>query len=170
MPRNVARPHPPEIDLTRHGALQPLALCLIEGLLMAMIQLIYASQPFGFDEAALNSILTSARHYNTRDDITGALICRADVYLQLLEGPEQLVEATYGRIARDNRHLGINRLFSGPISERMFPDWAMRDDPARSWMWTRAEVEDGAITNATRDELLGVFARLAREPAAPVFV
>jgi hypothetical protein len=117
---------------------------------MAMIQLIYASQPFGFDEAALNSILTSARHYNTRDDITGALICRADVYLQLLEGPEQLVEATYGRIARDNRHLGINRLFSGPISERMFPDWAMRDDPARSWMWTRAEVEDGAQALAIR--------------------
>jgi hypothetical protein len=144
-------------------------LRFIESTHMALIQLIYASQPFGFDEAALNSILTSARHYNTRDDITGALICREDVYLQMLEGPEDLVEAAYARIAGDTRHLEINRLFSQPISERMFPDWAMRDDPARSWMWTRAEVEDGAIANATRDELLGVFTRLAGEPAAPVF-
>lgn len=136
---------------------------------MAMIQLIYASQPFGFDEAALNSILTSARHYNTRDDITGALICREDVYLQLLEGPEDLVEAAYARIVRDGRHLEISRLSSAPVSERMFPTWAMRDDPARSWMWTRAEVEDGAIASASREELLGVFARLAKEPAEPVF-
>jgi Sensors of blue-light using FAD len=136
---------------------------------MAMIQLIYASQPFGFDEAALNSILTSARHFNTRDEITGALICREDVYLQMLEGPEDKVEAAYGRITRDSRHLEINRLSSAPITERMFPTWAMRDDPARSWMWTRAEVADGAVANATRDELLGVFARLAKEPAAPVF-
>jgi hypothetical protein len=136
---------------------------------MAMIQLIYASQPFGFHEAALNSILTNARHFNARDGITGALICREDVYLQMLEGPEDLVEAAYARIFRDTRHLEITRLCSAPITERMFPDWAMRDDPARSWMWTCSEVEDGAITNASREELIGVFARLAKEPAAPLF-
>ena len=136
---------------------------------MGMIQLIYASQPFGFDDAMLSSILTAARHYNSRDDITGALICREDVYLQLLEGPEELVEAAYARIARDRRHLEINLLSSAPITERMFPTWAMRDDPARSWMWTHREVEHGAIIKASREELLGVFARLATEPAVPVF-
>jgi hypothetical protein len=137
---------------------------------MAMIQLIYTSQPFGFDEATLNSILTSARHFNTRDDITGALICREDVFLQMLEGPEDVVEATYARIARDSRHLDITRLFSAPISARMFTGWAMRDDPARTWMWTPREVEDGAALNATHDKLIDVFARLAREPAAPVSI
>jgi hypothetical protein len=59
-----------------------------------LIQLIYSSKPFGFDEAALNQILIIARRNNPRDSITGALICRLDLYLQLLEGPQAAVEAT----------------------------------------------------------------------------
>ncbi len=132
---------------------------------MAMIRLIYASRPFGFDMAVLNSILTMARHCNARDGITGALICREDIYLQLLEGPQEMVEATYARIERDGRHLEINQLVLEPIGERLFPHWAMRDDPAKSWMWTAAEVDQGAVGRASRDDLVGVFMRLAAEPA-----
>ena len=132
---------------------------------MPMIQLIYASKPFGFEAAGLNSILSIARHCNTRDGITGALICRQDLYLQLLEGPEAMVEAAYVRIARDDRHMEINRLLSKRIRKRMFPDWAMRDDPARSWMWSVAEVDGGAAMRASTKDLLAVFERLAAEPA-----
>jgi len=91
--------------------------------------------------------------------------CRADLYLQLLEGRESAVEATFARIKRDDRHLEVRRLFRGAARERLFPGWAMRDDPARSWMWTQAEVADGAVENAAADELFGVFSRLALEPA-----
>jgi hypothetical protein len=42
----------------------------------------------------------------------------------------------------------------------------MRDDPARSWMWTQAEVENGAIGRASEAEIVGVFERLAGEVAA----
>jgi hypothetical protein len=136
---------------------------------MSMIQLIYASRPFGFNEATLNGILNIARHYNERDEITGALICRDDLYLQLLEGPADLVEAAYQRIARDTRHLEIRRLLAKPASQRLFATWAMRDDPARSWMWSRAAVEAGELDEASADNLLAVFARLAAEPAEPVF-
>ncbi len=129
-----------------------------------LVQLIYASRPFGFDDGMLNSILMSARRNNVRDDITGALICRADLYLQLIEGPEDAIEATFARIARDNRHLEVRRCATARITERLFPAWAMRDDPARSWMWTMSEVRDGAIERATREDFLGVFARLAAEP------
>ena len=65
---------------------------------MPMIQLIYASRPFDFDEGTLLSILTIARSLNERDGITGALICRSDLYMQLLEGPPELVEAAFRRI------------------------------------------------------------------------
>ena len=82
-----------------------------------LIQLIYSSKPFGFDEAALNGILLTARRNNPRDAITGALICRQDLYLQLLEGPQAAVEARYSSVSR-------------PATERLFPNWAMRDDPA----------------------------------------
>jgi hypothetical protein len=132
---------------------------------MPLIQLIYASRPFGFDEAALAGILMDARRCNTRDDITGALICRADLYLQLLEGPENAVDAAYARIARDNRHLEMRLLSRSQAGKRLFPDWAMRDDPARSWMWTREEVAAGALERVTAAEAVAVFERLAQEPA-----
>jgi hypothetical protein len=41
----------------------------------------------------------------------------------------------------------------------------MRDDPARSWMWTPAEVKAGAIERATADEAVAIFERFARETA-----
>ncbi len=126
-------------------------------------QLIYASEPVGFDDAMLNGILLSARRNNLRDDITGALICRADIYLQLLEGPQAAVEKAFGRIKRDDRHHDVRCLSQGPVQDRLFPGWAMKDDPARSWMWTQAAVADGAASRATPAEAFGVFKRLVDE-------
>ncbi len=131
---------------------------------MTISHLIYASRPFGFDDAMLNGILTDARRCNPRDDITGALICRADLYLQLLEGPRAALDATYERILRDDRHLEVSRLVYGTSSTRLFPDWSMRSDPARSWMWSMKDVAAGALARTSSDELLGVFGRLAVEP------
>ena len=131
---------------------------------MSLHRLVYASRPFGFDEAILNGILAQARHCNARDDLTGALICRADIYLQLLEGPEAALEATYVRITRDDRHLNVQRLIHEPCEMRLFPSWHMRDDPARSWMWSTREVAAGAVALASRDEIIAVFERLAAEP------
>ena len=137
---------------------------------MNLVQLIYASRPFGFDQAALNGILSQSRRCNTRDGITGALICRADIYLQLLEGTVEALDATYARIVSDDRHLEINRLSYETVTKRLFPAWAMRSDPARSWMWSPAEVANGGIAQATQTQLLGIFERLAAEPAEAVGV
>jgi len=131
---------------------------------MPLVQLIYASRPFGFDEAVLGTILLDARRCNTRDSITGTLIARQDLFLQLLEGQAEAVDAAYTRIARDDRHIDVRRLTRRVISERLFPDWAMRHDPARSWMWSMDEVADGAIKRASEPEILRVFERLSCEP------
>ncbi len=128
---------------------------------MELMQLIYTSQPFGFDDGILNGILSDARRCNARDEITGALICRADVYLQLLEGPEAAVAAAFSRIAKDNRHLEVIRLSYHPVVERLFPGWSMRDDPSHTWMWTQEEVKAGALRSADHSALLSVFARVA---------
>lgn len=127
---------------------------------MGLARVIYTSRPFGFDAAMLHHILSVAQSNNLRDDITGALICRADIYLQLLEGPEAAVEAAYGRIEEDDRHVEVTQLVQGPVTERLFPEWAMRDDPAQSWMWSQADVAAGAVTRASADEVLDVFKRL----------
>ncbi len=131
---------------------------------MSLFQVVYASRPFGYDEGMLNGILADARRWNEREGITGSLICRADLYLQLLEGPADAVTAAFGRIARDDRHLEVRRLHAGPAAERIFPAWAMRHDPARSWMWTPDEVADGAPERASSDELLAIFERIRAEP------
>lgn len=46
------------------------------------MQLIFASRLFGYDNLALKGILTTARRNNRRDGITGALICRDDLFVQ----------------------------------------------------------------------------------------
>ncbi len=128
-----------------------------------LIQIIYSSKPFGFDDATLNGILSTARGNNLREAITGALICRHDLYLQLLEGPQATVDARYLSIARDDRHLNVVKRVSRVVSERMFPKWAMRDDPARSWMWTAQEINEGALDRAAPADFTSIFSRLANE-------
>lgn len=132
---------------------------------MALLQLIYVSRSFGFDSATLAGILLDARRCNRRDGVTGSLICREDLYLQLLEGPEDKVEACFARIGKDDRHLNVRLISRRMVEARLFPQWAMRDDPARSWMWSAAEVADGAADRATADEVIAIFERIAREPA-----
>jgi len=134
---------------------------------MPLVQLVYASRPFGFDQATLSDILMDARRANARDDITGALIARHDLYLQLLEGPRDKVEAAYQRIRRDDRHVEVTRLVERSVEARLFPGWAMRDDPAQSWVWSIEEVRGGAIERTDEAEVLGFFQRLADQGVVP---
>ena len=130
---------------------------------MSYTRLIYASRPFGYDNAMLAGILLDARRCNSRDDITGALIARGDLYLQLLEGPDAPVRDAFRRIARDDRHVDVQVLVTRRTDRRMFPGWSMRDDPAKSWTWSQREVAQGAVEKASEAEVEAVFTRLWRE-------
>jgi hypothetical protein len=132
---------------------------------MSLTQIVYASKPFGFDASVLDDILTISRKRNSQSDITGTLICRGDMYLQLIEGPDAAIQETYERIKADDRHLELNLLLSRPVNDRLFPKWAMRDDPARSWMWSPQEIAAGAILAATPEQVIGIFEKLAKEAA-----
>jgi hypothetical protein len=131
---------------------------------MRVTQLIYSSRPFGFDAGMLDDILLVARQRNGRDGVTGALLCRRDLFMQLLEGPRDKVTATFGRILRDDRHVEVALLWCGDATARLFPDWTMRDDPVRSWMWDRDAVAAGAVAGATAEEARQIFIRLSEEP------
>lgn len=73
----------------------------------------------------LNLLLASARRKNAASDITGLLIVGGRRFLQVLEGPEDAVSRTYGRIAQDPRHFALVKLNDRPIEERSFGQWAM---------------------------------------------
>ena len=131
---------------------------------MQLFRTIYTSRPFGFDDGILSSILMDARRANVRDGVTGALICRADLYLQWLEGPEPAVRQALERIARDDRHLEVKVHVFEAADERLFGDWAMLHDPAATWIWSRADVDSGAVERATPQEVTAFFTRLAATP------
>lgn len=124
-------------------------------------QLIYHSRPFGFDEAMLSGILSQARRNNQRDGITGALICRQDLYLQLIEGPIAAIETLYAKIAADDRHADVTLAFSELVDQRLFPDWAMLDDSMPGVSLSLDSIEDGAIENAPPEALHAAFVMLA---------
>ena len=128
-----------------------------------MKHLIYSSRPFGFDQNTLNGILVTSIDNNKKGHITGALICRSDLYLQYLEGPTETIDKTFDKIKRDDRHVEVKILKEGMNSERLFPRWAMRDDPVRSWMWSREEVDKGALDTIDAEEAFSIFARHSKE-------
>lgn len=127
---------------------------------MTGTRLIYRSQPFGFDTAMLAGILSGARRKNPQWGITGALICRHDVYLQLIEGPSDSIEALYSRITKDDRHLDVRLLLQEEMNKRLFPAWAMLDDEAPSRFWSAEDVAKGALEAASPNMLLAPFIRL----------
>jgi hypothetical protein len=127
-----------------------------------LIQLIYSSRPFGYDQATLSGILLDARRANARDGITGALICRRDIYLQLLEGPSNAVQAAYARIRRDDRHLDLRLHLCDSVPHRLFDAWDMLHDPASSLIWPPENLSDEARENLHPAEVRRVFEDLAR--------
>ena len=105
----------------------------------------------------------TAKTNNQRFQITGALICRSDLYLQFLEGPASAIDCVYQNIRRDDRHVEVTLLAEGGAQAQLFPDWAMRDDPVRSWMWSREEIADGALETVSTSEAFALFLRHAKE-------
>ena len=126
-----------------------------------MFQMIYAARPFGFDAGVLLDILMRARKRNSSLGVTGALLCRDDIYIQLLEGEQDAVAEIYDSILNDDRHVDIRELAARETVTRMFPGWAMRDDPVQSWMWSRDDVAKGVIRNARAEDAIALFTRLA---------
>ncbi len=108
-------------------------------------------------------ILLNARKNNSRDGITGALVCRHDIFLQLLEGPTAEVNATIARIKRDDRHVSMKILLSEKIDARMFGEWAMLHDPAKSVIWSDAEIADDILDRTPPAEVKAVFSALAEQ-------
>jgi hypothetical protein len=64
---------------------------------------------------------------NTRDGITGMLMASGQLFFQLVEGPDDAVDALYRRILADRRHRNVMVLGDerGDLT-RQCPDWAMK--------------------------------------------
>tara|TARA_R110002012_G_scaffold296165_1_gene493307 strand:- start:458 stop:889 length:432 start_codon:yes stop_codon:yes gene_type:complete len=73
----------------------------------------------------LSDILNASIQNNERDGITGLLMYHDQLFFQVLEGAEDMVNKSYKRIVIDQRHHGLSNVWEGQADERAFPDWAM---------------------------------------------
>lgn len=91
-----------------------------------LVRLMYASRATAaLADADLAAILKASREHNPGDGITG-LLCLADgMFVQVLEGGRNAVNARYKRIVEDPRHRDVILLAYEEIAERAFPGWTM---------------------------------------------
>lgn len=77
------------------------------------------------DSKTLGSILYIAQRNNIRDHLTGALAYGDGQFIQVLEGPQDMILRTMSRIRLDGRHHHLDEIGPSPITHRLFPDWCM---------------------------------------------
>jgi hypothetical protein len=75
--------------------------------------------------AEMQDILAVSVFNNRRDGLTGLLLCDGDLFAQVLEGDQPLVEACFARILGDRRNVGPIVRERGLVEERLFPRWSM---------------------------------------------
>lgn len=91
-----------------------------------LLRLIYVSHAARrLTTRELDRILANARRNNLRDEITGMLVYVGGNFMQVLEGPPSAVDATFGRISRDERHGGIIVIERELVEARSFAGWSM---------------------------------------------
>lgn len=78
-----------------------------------------------FTDDRLFELLNACRIRNERESITGALMYRHGVFVQMLEGPAPSLEALYEKISRDPRHDEIFMVTRGTAEWRIFSEWTM---------------------------------------------
>jgi hypothetical protein len=95
----------------------------------ALNRLLYASRSpelrgDAFDQLTQQIVAVSARN-NASVGVTGMLVAFEGWFLQALEGGRAEVSATFGRIAKDPRHDGLEIIAAGPVDARLFGRWSM---------------------------------------------
>ena len=91
-----------------------------------LVRMLYASRAAqAVTPALIDSILAQSRAHNPAQGITGILCHGGDVFMQVLEGGRDAVNALYSRIVRDERHRDTAVLHYEEVTERQFAGWTM---------------------------------------------
>ena len=93
-----------------------------------LVRLLYASRAQAeIDDALVASILEDSRANNHERGITGVLCTYApgNLFLQVVEGGRDAVNALYAAIVRDPRHRDVTLLDYAEITERRYAGWRM---------------------------------------------
>lgn len=89
-----------------------------------LIYLSYARPGLGYSD--LRHIMDKSEVNNAQVGVTGMLCFGNNIFLQILEGNRKVVNQTYHRIARDERHHSPEIMDFSPIGARQFGEWSMK--------------------------------------------
>ena len=91
-----------------------------------LVRLLYASRAVGkIDCGAVQNIMQKSHAYNPSNGVTGILCHSEKIYMQVLEGGRDAINALYAKILRDARHTDVVLLHYEEISERHYAGWTM---------------------------------------------
>lgn len=82
-----------------------------------------------FDDERLAALLAQSRRSNHEHDLTGMLLHRRGRFFQVLEGPQDAVDALIAKIRQDARHHDIRILLRENLDDRRFDEWTMGYEP-----------------------------------------
>lgn len=93
-----------------------------------MITIVYSSHVTEQLEVAhrgIEHLLAASRARNLQLGISGLLLYRDGIFIQVLEGETADVQLVYRLIYQDPRHHSVVKLLEERISARRFPGWSM---------------------------------------------
>ena len=112
-------------------------------------------------EGSVDEIIRASIRNNRALDVTGLLLVHEGYFLQVLEGPAEAVQRTYGRICNDPRHTEAKVLQAGPADRRLFANWNMcarriapADDAILETLSLRARFEPMSLSGGSALRLL----------------
>jgi hypothetical protein len=91
-------------------------------------QLCYISYSSQTHEETLNGmgqLMDISVKNNQELNVTGMLLYRDGIFMQLIEGNKDDILRLFGKIVTDSRHNNISTVFSMDGEERVFPHWSM---------------------------------------------
>jgi hypothetical protein len=92
-----------------------------------VLSIVYSSRASRqFSGADLEDLLSRSRANNDRLGLSGMLLFREGRFLQILEGPSDVLSERYAIIAKDPRHTHVTTLLEEETEHRFFGHWSMR--------------------------------------------
>ncbi len=92
-----------------------------------MIRIAYISTALpSFSDDALGRLVLNSSRFNAQNHISGVLLCNMRNFLQILEGPADVLDPLMARISSDARHEGVKEFLRIKTERRWFSQWSMR--------------------------------------------
>ena len=126
-------------------------------------RVIYVSKKLGSSQQDVADILSASAKNNSSKGITGCLLVGKNSFLQILEGPADLIQALYKTISEDKRHTNINRLCDESVEARLFSDWSMKSDNYNQLEWSNPTLNAGDFVNISVDAAKNIFTRISEQ-------